>query len=207
MADSVKFFKQGLYSIIRKMTVPILLRLYGKNHGIDHYRYVVFEQCYRELVQCLFFQKILRINIHVPWPVHFSSMILNPENIQFDRQYVRNFMAANCYWQAGKPLIFKGSFLVAQGCAFIGRNHDVYNIALHTEEKNPIIIGDNCLFSFNSVILPGVEIGDNTTVAANAVVNKSFTEGNCIIAGTPAKIVKRLDKEKIKKCTAKDFWG
>ena len=42
------------------------------------------------------------------------------------------------------------------------------------------------------MILPGVEIGDHTVVAANAVVNRSFKEGNCILAGVPAKIVKKL---------------
>lgn len=32
-----------------------------------------------------------------------------------------------------------------------------------------------------------IKIGDNTTIGANSVVNKSFEEGNCIIAGVPAK--------------------
>jgi serine acetyltransferase len=45
----------------------------------------------------------------------------------------------------------------------------------------------------NVVILPGVTLGDHTAVAAGAVVNTSHPEGYCIVAGVPAKIVKRLD--------------
>ena len=32
-----------------------------------------------------------------------------------------------------------------------------------------------------------IKIGDNTAIGANAVVNKSFADGNCTIAGVPAK--------------------
>jgi acetyltransferase-like isoleucine patch superfamily enzyme len=40
--------------------------------------------------------------------------------------------------------------------------------------------------------LPGVIIGDKTIVGAGAVVTKSFIEGNCVVAGNPAKLVKKL---------------
>ncbi|WP_371860829.1 DapH/DapD/GlmU-related protein [Terrabacter aerolatus] len=56
----------------------------------------------------------------------------------------------------------------------------------------PIIIGDDCWIGMNSVILPGVILGSRTTVGAGSVVTKSFPEGNCIVAGNPAKIIKQL---------------
>lgn len=55
----------------------------------------------------------------------------------------------------------------------------------------PVIIGDNVWIGMNAVILKGVAIGENSVVAAGAVVTKSVPE-NCVVAGNPAKIVKRF---------------
>jgi acetyltransferase-like isoleucine patch superfamily enzyme len=58
----------------------------------------------------------------------------------------------------------------------------------------PIIIGENVWVGINSRINKGVTIGDNSIIAANAVVTKNIPP-NCIAAGNPAKIVKtEIDK-------------
>lgn len=192
---------------VRFLTVHPLLLLYGRHHGLDAHQYINSHRQYRELIQCLFFQKVLRINANIPWPVHFTAYVGNPKNIHFDKKYVKNFMSVSCYWQGMSPIYFKGSFLVAQRVSFISNNHDIYSIASHKLNVDPIKIGDNCLFSVGCVILPSVELGDNTIVAANAVVTKSFPEGNCVLAGAPAKIAKTLNPAKIIKATYKEFWG
>ena len=46
----------------------------------------------------------------------------------------------------------------------------------------------------NSVILPGVTLGNHTIVGAGSIVTKSFSEGNCIIAGNPAKKIRDFEK-------------
>lgn len=63
--------------------------------------------------------------------------------------------------------------------------------------KEKLIICDHSWAGMNSVILPGVKLGTRTIVAAGSVVTKSFPEGYCVIAGSPAKIIRHLDKEKI----------
>lgn len=55
----------------------------------------------------------------------------------------------------------------------------------------PIRIGKNCFIGCNVLILKGSEIGDNCVVGAGAVVSGKFEE-NCVIAGNPAKIIKRI---------------
>ncbi len=55
----------------------------------------------------------------------------------------------------------------------------------------PVRIGKNCFIGCNVLILKGSEIGDNCVVGAGAVVSGKF-EANCVIAGNPAKIIKRI---------------
>ena len=55
----------------------------------------------------------------------------------------------------------------------------------------PVKIGDNVWIGMNAVILKGVSIGQNSVVAAGAVVTKSVPE-NTVVAGNPAVAVKTL---------------
>lgn len=45
----------------------------------------------------------------------------------------------------------------------------------------------------NSLILPGVKLGDHTVVGGGSVVTKSFPDGYCVIAGNPAKKIKDIN--------------
>ncbi len=55
----------------------------------------------------------------------------------------------------------------------------------------PIQIGKNCFIGCNSIILKGTVLGDGCVVGAGAVVAGKF-EDNCVIAGNPAKVIRRL---------------
>ena len=55
----------------------------------------------------------------------------------------------------------------------------------------PVIIEDNVWIGMNAIILKGVTIGENSVVAAGAVVSKSVPP-NVVVAGNPAVIVKHL---------------
>ncbi len=52
------------------------------------------------------------------------------------------------------------------------------------------IIGDFSFLGLGAVVLPGIKIGKNVQVAANSVVNKDL-EDNVIVAGNPARVIKR----------------
>lgn len=54
-----------------------------------------------------------------------------------------------------------------------------------------IKIGKNCFIGCNSIILKGTVLGDGCVVGAGAVVTGKF-EDNCVIAGNPARVIKRL---------------
>lgn len=139
------------------------------------------------------------VNKKTPWPVSGKVTVVNPENIEFDLDDLHIFHTYGTYFQGrgGKIIIGKGTW-IAPNVGLITANHDVYNPDKHVEGKD-IIIGKKCWIGMNSVILPGVVLGDNTIVGAGAIVTKSFKNGNCVIGGNPAKIIKRLDEELIKK--------
>ena len=50
-------------------------------------------------------------------------------------------------------------------------------------------IGKNCVIGINSIILPGIKIGDQCVVAAGSVVVKDV-ESHTMVGGNPAKVIK-----------------
>ena len=130
------------------------------------------------------------------FPINNDSTVLCPENIEFDPDDLNNFQGCGNYFQAlGKIVLGKGTY-IAPNVGIITSNHNIDNLDEHDEPKS-VVIGKRCWIGMNSVILPGVVLGDNTVVGAGAVVTKSFPEGNQVIAGNPAKVLrKRNAKEK-----------
>jgi acetyltransferase-like isoleucine patch superfamily enzyme len=56
----------------------------------------------------------------------------------------------------------------------------------------PVVIEDGAWICIGAIILPGVTIGENAVVAAGAVVSRDVP-ANTMVAGIPARHIKRLD--------------
>lgn len=136
-------------------------------------------------------QHIKGVNRHIPWMCDPSTRVSNPENIIFDVDYIDNFFSTGCYYQSMGTIRIGKKTQIAPNVGIITSNHDVYNPDNHTEAKS-VIIGDFCWIGMNSLILPGVVLGDHTIVGGGAVVTKSYEDGNCIIAGNPARVIRKL---------------
>lgn len=173
---------------MRKMAKVMLLIFFGKK-GFEHIKVIGL----RSFLKYYLFQRIFRINSHVPWPCHWSSVVSGPEKIKIS--YHRPFpgFMPGQYIQAINGIEIGKNLRLAPGVKIISASHNLNNYDIH-DKADPIKIGDNCWLAANAVILPGVELGDHTVVAAGAVVNQSFTEGNCVLGGVPAKIIKELSE-------------
>lgn len=90
---------------------------------------------------------------------------------------------------------------IAPGVRFLTHDNSVSKLSpMFTDVFGKIQIGDNCFIGANAVLLPGVELGANTIVAAGSIVTKSHT-GNIVIGGNPAKPISSFEdyKKKIEK--------
>lgn len=63
------------------------------------------------------------------------------------------------------------------------------------ESRGAVKIKKGAFIGINSVIMPGVTIGQNSVVGASSVVVKDVPD-NCVVVGNPAKIVKCFDRQK-----------
>jgi len=139
------------------------------------------------------FQKIFGFNRRANWPVHFTSRVGIPKNIKVGISSAPGFMPG-CYIQGIGGVEIGDYCIVAPNVGIISSNHDLYNFKVNN--KGPVKIGNYCWLGMGSVVLPNVILGDFTIVAAGSVVTKSFPEGHCVIGGNPAKMIKKLDKQK-----------
>lgn len=71
----------------------------------------------------------------------------------------------------------------------ISNNHDLYERQVIT--CKPVHIGKNAWIGAGATILPGVTIGNNAVVGAASVVTKDVP-ADTIVAGNPAKFIKRI---------------
>lgn len=90
----------------------------------------------------------------------------------------------------GLQIVHSGAIVVS-GDAKIGdyaRVHVGVNIgrAYAKGKDGAPIIGDRCYMGPGAKLFGPIVIGDDVAIGANAVVNQSFKEGKCTIAGVPA---------------------
>ena len=81
--------------------------------------------------------------------------------------------------------------------------HGIYDRAEPVGKTKPIKFEDNVWIGDSAIICKGVTIGKNSIIGAGAVVTKDVPE-NCVFAGNPAKLVKKLDQGEFN--TRKDFF-
>lgn len=105
----------------------------------------------------------------------------------------------NVFFNTGCSFQDRGGIRIGDG-SLIGMNVTIatLNHGLSIETRNvtypsPVVIGENVWIGSSATILPGVTIGDNAVVAAGAVVAKDVPK-NTVVAGVPAKVIKKIDE-------------
>ena len=107
------------------------------------------------------------------------------------------FITFNFTLMAAAPITIHNHVLIASDVMISSENHgmDLENSKSYADtplEGKPVEIGEGCWLGEKSMIMPGVTLGKRCIVAAGAVVTKSFPD-YCLLAGIPAKCIKKYD--------------
>jgi len=184
MIERFKYFAR------RPLQIPIVIAT-----KLPFFRFVRETTDYQNRISFEFWfkQKVLNWggNKKAYWPVHWTSQVYDPEKILVGVDAYPGIMKG-CYIQ-GRGGVEIGDYTqIAPNVIIVSANHDMYDTRKHIEGK--VKIGKYCWIGAGAKIMPNVELGDWTIVAAGCVVTKSFPGGYCVIGGVPAKVIKELDK-------------
>ena len=92
------------------------------------------------------------------------------------------------------PVEISDHVMTAQHVVISGMNHSYHDInippTIQKIQTAKISISENVWIGANSVITAGVTIGRHSVIGAGSIVTKDVPE-YCVVAGNPAKIIKR----------------
>jgi len=127
--------------------------------------------------------------------VDSSFMCFPPFYTDFGKNII---IGKNVFFNTGCSFQDRGGITIGDG-SLIGMNVTIatLNHGLPLETRNttypsPVVIGKNVWIGSNATIIPGVTIGNNSVVAAGAVVTKDVPE-NTVVAGVPASVLKKIN--------------
>ena len=135
---------------------------------------------YRELLRKVFPQ--LGDNCRIETP--FSGV--RTANVRFGRNVI---IMPGCLMMSAGGITIDDDAMIAANVQLISNNHDLVNRWIIT--CKPIHIGRRVWIGAGSTILPGVTVGENAVVGAGSVVTRDV-EPNTIVAGNPARLIRRI---------------
>lgn len=130
----------------------------------------------------LFHRKLDDVRILTPFICDFGNRVEFGKNV---------FINHSAILSASGGIEFEDGVSVAPGVRIATINHDFNNRhTIYTYGK--VTIKKNAWIGMNVTICPGVTIGENSVIAAGAVVTKNIPS-NVVAGGVPAKVIKELD--------------
>lgn len=126
-----------------------------------------------------------RIYIEPPFHCDYGYNIHSGEQVYFN---------VNCVVLDTMKVTIGSNVFFGPNVHIYTATHPINAIERRTVEfSKPVFIGDDCWIGGNSVILPGVTIGNGCTIGAGTVVTKNIPDDSLAV-GNPAKVIRKLTK-------------
>jgi len=102
------------------------------------------------------------------------------------------FINHGCEFMDRGGITLEDNVLIGPKVNLITINHPVEPSRRRSTFCAPIVVKHNAWIGVGASVMPGVTIGENAIVAANAVVTKDIA-ANSIVGGMPAKVIRTFD--------------
>jgi maltose O-acetyltransferase len=126
-----------------------------------------------------------KIYIEPPFHCDYGYNIHSGENVYFN---------VNCVVLDTMKVTIGDNVFFGPSVQIYTATHPLDSIERRTVEfSKPVSIGNDCWIGGNSVICPGVTIGNGVTIGAGSVVTKDIPD-NLLAVGNPAKVIRKLNQ-------------
>lgn len=120
--------------------------------------------------------------IFAPFHTNFGRLISIGKNI---------FINHACSFLDLGGITIEDNVLIGPKVNLVSENHPIDPNQRKSLIGKPILIKKNAWIGAAATILPGITVGENSIVAAGAIVTKDVPD-NCIVAGNPARKIKNI---------------
>ena len=129
--------------------------------------------------------------------IHESTDVFTPIYINYGKDIKIGksvFINFDCVFLGLGGITIEDHVLIAPKVSLLSEGHPLEIEKRHSLVPGRITIKKNAWIGANATILPGVTIGENSVVAAGAIVSKDVP-ANTVVGGIPAKVIKTIDNE------------
>jgi len=129
--------------------------------------------------------------VHI-WP-HVKLVASGKDKKAIIRIGERSNLGHRTEIHAGNEIVIGNDVIISWDCVILDRDyHSVGDI--YQDYTKPVTIEDFVWIGCRAIILKGVRIGHHAVIAAGAVVTKDV-EPYAIVAGNPARVIKKVKNE------------